>query len=374
MKLFLCGDVMTGRGIDQILAHPCNPVIHEPYARSALEYVELGEAVNGPIPRAVAPDYIWGDALPVLEHAKVDARIINLETAVTRNEAWLPKGINYRMHPANVACLALARLDCCVLANNHVLDWGAQGLIETLDCLHAAGLRTAGAGLDRESAEAPAIVPLRKGERLLVFGIGAADSGIPSDWSATAERPGVAFLPLLGIEHAERIGARIRAVKHTGDFVVASVHWGPNWGYDIGRREIAFAHALIEHAGVDLFHGHSSHHAKAIDVYRGKLILWGCGDFINDYEGISGHESFRPDLTVMYLPTLDDSGGDLADLELVVMRRERFQVKLARANDARWLCSVLNRESARFGVSVKLEAESRLRLRWQEASARDRAS
>ncbi|MGZ5231534.1 MAG: CapA family protein, partial [Burkholderiales bacterium] len=162
MKLFLCGDVMTGRGIDQILAHPCNPVIHEPYARSALEYVELGEAVNGPIPRAVAPDYIWGDALPVLEHAKVDARIINLETAVTRNEAWLPKGINYRMHPANVACLALARLDCCVLANNHVLDWGAQGLIETLDCLHAAGLRTAGAGLDRESAEAPAIVPLRK--------------------------------------------------------------------------------------------------------------------------------------------------------------------------------------------------------------------
>jgi len=149
MKLFVCGDVMTGRGIDQILAHPAHPGIHEQYARSALDYVHLAEAANGPIPRAVEPAYLWGDALRVLEQAQPGARIVNLETAVTRSQNWAPKGINYRMDPLNVACLAVARVDCCVLANNHVLDWGDQGLLETVSTLHAAGLRTAGAGRDQ---------------------------------------------------------------------------------------------------------------------------------------------------------------------------------------------------------------------------------
>jgi poly-gamma-glutamate synthesis protein (capsule biosynthesis protein) len=364
MNLFLCGDVMTGRGIDQILVHPGDPVIHEPYARSALDYVSLAEALNGPIPRYVAPEYIWGDALPVLEHAKLDARIINLETAITRSKEWLPKGINYRMHPENVACLKVARLDCCVLANNHVLDWGERGLFETLEALHAAGLRTTGAGMNRAVAETPAVVPLQGGKRLLVYALGSADSGIPNEWAATAERPGVAFLPCLSIEHAARLGARIRPMKRTGDFALASVHWGSNWGYEIGRREIEFAHALIDHGGVDVFHGHSSHHPRAIEVYRGKLILWGCGDFINDYEGISGHESFRPDLALMYLATIEASSGALQHLEIVVMRRERFQVKLAGTDDTLWLCSVLHRESRRFAVSVKVEAKSRLKVRW----------
>lgn len=373
MTLFLCGDVMTGRGIDQILPYPAHPAIHEPYARSALDYVRLAERVSGSIPRRVDPRYIWGDALRVLEQAQPDARLINLETAVTSSEEWVPKGINYRMHPFNIACLTASTLDCCVLANNHVLDWGERGLIETLETLHAAGFRTAGAGINRATAEAPAIVLLSEGKRLLIYALGAADSGIPSDWAATAERPGVAFLPRPSIDEAEKLGTRVRLVKHAGDLVVASVHWGANWGYDIEQHEIEFAHALIDRGGVDLFHGHSSHHAKAIEVHRGKLILYGCGDFINDYEGISGHESFRPDLGVMYLPTIDNGSGDLADLELVVIRRERFQLKLARAHDTRWLCSMLNRGSARFGVSVKLEAQSRLRVRWQEASVRDRA-
>jgi poly-gamma-glutamate capsule biosynthesis protein CapA/YwtB (metallophosphatase superfamily) len=81
--LFFCGDVMLGRGIDQILAHPGDPRLHEPVVRSAIEYVEFAEAANGPIPRVVAPDYIWGDALAELARAGPQARIINLETSVT---------------------------------------------------------------------------------------------------------------------------------------------------------------------------------------------------------------------------------------------------------------------------------------------------
>ena len=63
VRIFLCGDVMTGRGIDQILPHPCDPQLHEDYATSALHYVRLAERAAGPIPRNVAPSYVWGAAL-----------------------------------------------------------------------------------------------------------------------------------------------------------------------------------------------------------------------------------------------------------------------------------------------------------------------
>jgi poly-gamma-glutamate synthesis protein (capsule biosynthesis protein) len=140
-RLFLCGDVMTGRGIDQILPHPSAPALYEPYIRSALDYVRIAQRANGHIPKPVDFEYVWGDALEALGESAVDARIVNLETAITRSDDyWRGKGINYRMHPHNLACLNAANIDCCVLANNHVLDWGYAGLSETLVSLRQAGI------------------------------------------------------------------------------------------------------------------------------------------------------------------------------------------------------------------------------------------
>jgi poly-gamma-glutamate capsule biosynthesis protein CapA/YwtB (metallophosphatase superfamily) len=133
VTLFLCGDVMTGRGVDQILQHPAGHELAEPYVQDARDYVRLAEAKNGAIDRPVAPSYIWGDALEELQRVAPDARIINLETSVTtRDDYWPGKGINYRMHPKNVCCLTAARIDVCGLSNNHVLDFGYDGLEETL--------------------------------------------------------------------------------------------------------------------------------------------------------------------------------------------------------------------------------------------------
>jgi len=172
VRLFLCGDVMLGRGVDQVLAHPSDPTLHEAFVHSALDYVHLAEAANGATPRAVAPDYVWGDALTELDRAKPQARIINLETSVTKSDAYFPKGINYRMNPENVGVLSPALIDCCVLANNHVLDFGREGLIETIETLHRAGLRTAGAGRDASEAAAPAVIDLPDAGRVLIFAFG----------------------------------------------------------------------------------------------------------------------------------------------------------------------------------------------------------
>jgi poly-gamma-glutamate capsule biosynthesis protein CapA/YwtB (metallophosphatase superfamily) len=364
LTLFVCGDVMTGRGIDQILPHPCDPAIHEPWVKSALDYVSLAQERNGPIPRAVAVDYIWGDALGELARVRPHARVVNLETAVTRSGDWVDKGINYRMHPANVGCLSAAGIDCCVLANNHVLDWGEAGLEETLDTLHSANIRTAGAGKDRVEAEAPAQLAIGADRRILVFAVGLDSSGVPRQWAAQAHRPGVDFLADLSEHSVERLAQRILAAKRPGDLVVLSVHWGSNWGYEISSAEMTFAHRVIDRAGVDLLHGHSSHHPRPIEVHSGKLILYGCGDFINDYEGIHGYEAFRGDLGFMYFPTVDAGSGRLLRLELVATQIHRFRVRRAGAEDRGWLCAVIDREGQRFGTRTQLRTDGRIELGW----------
>jgi poly-gamma-glutamate synthesis protein (capsule biosynthesis protein) len=362
ITLFLCGDVMTGRGIDQILPHPSDPTLHESFVLNALGYVALAESAHGAIPRRVAPEYIWGDALAELARVTLDARIVNLETSVTTSDDWLDKGINYRMHPANVTCLTAAGIDCCVLANNHVLDWGRAGLVETLDTLGAAGLRTAGAGRNRAEARAFAEIPLARGGRVLVAAFGMPSSGVPPQWAATDDAPGVEVLEDLSDRNADRIARGVRAVKRPGDVVVASIHWGGNWGYAIGRAERRFAHRLIDAAGIDVVHGHSSHHPKAIEVHAGKLVLYGCGDFVNDYEGISGYESYRGDLSFMYFPTLDAATGALVRLELVPTQMRRFRVQRASREDAEWLAALLSREGRQFGTGARVREDGRIEL------------
>jgi poly-gamma-glutamate synthesis protein (capsule biosynthesis protein) len=366
ITLFLCGDVMTGRAIDQILPHPNTPELYEPFVRDARVYVELAERVNGPISRPAGPSYIWGDALAELRRIAPDLRVVNLETAVTANpEPWPRKGIHYRMHPKNVGCLTAAGIHCCVLANNHVLDWGRFGLEETLATLHAAGIATAGAGRDSEQAEAPAVLSVPGGGRVLVFAFGHGSSGIPADWAAGQGISGVNRLADLSERTAAQVAERIQSEKKPGDLVVASIHWGGNWGYGIPAEQRRFAHRLIDLGCVDVLHGHSSHHVKAVEVYRDRLILFGCGDFLNDYEGITGHEEYRGDLALMYFPTLDPVTGRLQRLVMTPTRTERFRVTRAGNRDASWLRDALDREGGRFGTSATIRADDRLILRWR---------
>jgi poly-gamma-glutamate capsule biosynthesis protein CapA/YwtB (metallophosphatase superfamily) len=353
VTLFLCGDVMTGRAIDQILPHPSKPDLHEAYMRDARGYLALARQANGDIPHPVALDYIWGDALAELTRRQPALRIVNLETSVTRSDTpWPDKGIHYRMHPDNVGCIAAAGIDCCVLANNHVIDWGRAGLVETLATLHRANIATAGAGVDLDHAQAPAALRLRDGARLLVFAAATEDSGVEADWDATSKRPGVHRLTDLSNDTATRIVALVRRHRRSGDRVLFSLHWGGNWGYAVSRAQRDFAHALIDEAGVDIVHGHSSHHPRAIELHRDRPILYGCGDFINDYEGIEGHEEYRGELGLMYFPTIDAATGRLHAMDLVPTRIRRFRVERARGEDRAWLLARMRREYAHFGTSV----------------------
>jgi len=334
--LSLAGDVMTGRGIDQVLGQPGDARLQERTGASARTYVELAEAVNGPIPAPVEQAWPWGDALSVLDEADPDVRVINLETSVTRSDDFEPgKAVHYRMHPANVDCVTAGRPDACVLANNHTLDFGVRGLRETLTTLAGAGLEVAGAGHDAVDAHRPAVVH-SKGPRVLIWSVATETSGTPTSWAPSAERPGVAVLPDESPATAADLGAQVRQHKGPGDLAVVSIHWGSNWGYRVPHAQVRFAHRLVD-AGVDVVYGHSSHHPRPVEIYRDRLILYGCGDLINDYEGIGGNERYRDDLRLLYLVTLDAARGELEHLRMVPLQARRFRLEHATPADADWL-------------------------------------
>ena len=167
VTLFFCGDLMTGRGIDQIL-----PVIE---SADPLRTVRQGcpectslwrKSETAPFQTQVDHRYIWGDALDILDEIQPAARIVNLETSITQSDDFWPrKGIHYRMHPDNVELLKVAAIDCCVLSNNHTVDLGFRGLLETLETLRRAGIKYTGAGATAIEAAAPAVREVVSGTR-----------------------------------------------------------------------------------------------------------------------------------------------------------------------------------------------------------------
>src|SRR5690606_7936141 len=144
---------------------------------------------------------------------------------------------------------------------------------------------------------------------------GTYASGSPASWAATPGRGGVHLLRRLSPAAADRLADQMGLPAATGQVSVVSLHWGSNWGYEIPPEHVEFAHRLIDR-GVDIIHGHSSHHPRPIEVYRDRLILYGCGDLINDYEGIRGYEELRDALRVGELVSVDVAPGACASATL----------------------------------------------------------
>jgi poly-gamma-glutamate synthesis protein (capsule biosynthesis protein) len=239
-----------------------------------------------------------------------------------------------------------------VLANNHVLDYGIAGLLETLESLRRCGITASGAGQSAAAAAAPAVLNLAGGGRVLVFAFGAPDCGIPPHWAARPRMPGINLLDDLGERSVLRLAELVTSTKLPNDLAILSIHWGGNWGSDIPIAHRRFAHGVIDDAKIDLVHGHSSHHPKAIEIYNGHPIFYGCGDFLDDYEGIAGYELYRDDLVLMYFPTMDVPTGELKELLLTPLQIRQFRLQRPSGADRAWLRTNLEVQCRRFGHCI----------------------
>ena len=228
-----------------------------------------------------------------------DCLIINLETSITTSDVPATKGINYRCHPKNVETLKLINVNIVTLANNHVLDWGEEGLLETLDTLEKEGILYAGAGSDLDTATKPVEFSNNIGGKdvdVKVLPIGFKSAGVPAKWKAEIDKPGVNYAADVNKTVAECILKQINRciqdenkynsnsnsnkLNGKSEFKVVSLHWGSNWGWGTPKEWRKFTHRLID-GGIDLVIGHSSHHVKGLEVYKDKLIAYGLGDFLN---------------------------------------------------------------------------------------------
>jgi len=161
----------------------------------------------------------------------------------------------------------------------------------------------------------------------------------------------------LSEESADLLANLIKEKKVSGDIVIISIHWGSNWGYEINPLYRQFAHTLIDKTGATVIHGHSSHHPRGVEIYNGSLILYGCGDFINDYEGISGFDEFRSDLTFMYLVDIEES-GHLDSCRMIPFKIQKFRLNDVQEEDIKWLQRLYRNANHIEGTEVVLKEKS----------------
>ena len=238
--------------------------------------VMLGRLVNDRL-RRERPAFPWGDVLPLLEQA--DLRFANLECVLADDgPPWPGKRFHFRSDRKNVASLTAAGVDVVSLANNHVLDHGAEALREMLPLLDEQGILHTGAGPDAEAARRPAVC-IRAGTAVGFLAFTDNEPG----WAAGPRSPGVHHVPVrLTDGRARDLLQLVRQTRERTDLLVVSAHWGPNWGAAVPRDHRAFAHALVE-AGADVVFGHSAHVFRGVEVHRGRPVVYSAGDFVDDY-------------------------------------------------------------------------------------------
>lgn len=336
------GDVMLGRLIDQ--AFPTH--VYEP------DEARIVESFKRSRPHLMSYDARspWGSALPLFEEA--DLNLINLETSVTDSaRKWPDKVFNYRMHPDNIKALLPANVTYASLANNHTLDFSEQGLHDTVTALEGVNVAYAGAGRTREEATAPAILTLGAQQHVYVWS--AADH--PEDWSGV---PG-----FLLIDYSQQTKSRLKqlieasSIKDSSrppSLKVFSVHWGPNYSWRPADEIRDLAHFLIDDCGIDIIHGHSSHHVQGVERYRGKLIIYGCGDFVDDYALVASH---RNDLSAVWRVNLGQFEDRVKPVSLEVFPTKIVHFQAMRLGvddpDHAWTCHKLRMLSADLGSSFQ---------------------
>jgi len=307
-----------------------------------MEILFTGDVMLGRLVNSVLSNnnytYVWGDTIDVIRNS--DISLINLECAISsKGKKWDKtfKVFHFRSNPEAIDVLKIAKIDYVSLSNNHVLDYDVEALEETLELLDKNGILHSGAGRDLNEAMQPAIIRCKvnsskkissikdntsNNTQNIVIGNGDIKKngqgnyiriGVVSltdnqpEWEATKETPGINYIPITlsskeeDNKYLDRLQFCIDNVKKNSDIVVVSSHVGPHYRENPSFIYIKFAHKIID-LGADIYWGHSNHMPQGIEIYKNKIIMYDCGDFIDDY-AVDPHH--RNDLSFIFLIHID---------------------------------------------------------------------
>ncbi len=254
--------------------------------------VMLGRLVNS----VLALDrytYVWCDTLQMIR--KADLSLINLECVIASkgtewSKTWKP--FHFRADLEAIEVLKTASIDYVSLANNHTLDYEVEAFMEMLELLDSNKITHSGAGRNLQEAMTPAILETMK----IKIGIVALTDNQP-EWEARTSSPGVNFIPItLENGYDDRLKKCIETTKNRSDIVIVSCHVGPHFREVPSNAYVNFAHRIID-LGADIYWGHSNHTPQGIEIYKKKVILHDCGDFIDDY---AVDPYYRNDLSFLF--------------------------------------------------------------------------
>lgn len=287
-------------------------------------------------------DYPWGDIKSLL--FSYDMVFVNLETTLTKSINAVPKVFNFKADPRVVQTLQAGNIHAVSLANNHSLDFGIEGLEETLQTLDKAHIHHVGAGMNIHAAQQP-VVLRRNGVTIGI--IGYTDN--EPDWQATLTKPGTNYLAIepFSQNRLQPVLHTIAEIKKRVDICIISLHWGPNMRQFPSEDFVKAAHAFVD-AGADIIHGHSAHIVQGIEVYRNKLILYDTGDFVDDY---AVDQVLRNDLSCLFEIIIRD--GRLWQLRLIPIYISDMQVNRAKDTTVDLVFDMVRYRSKPFGTQFK---------------------
>lgn len=317
INIGLAGDVMIGRTVDEIISR-------------------YGYA------------YPWGNMLPLIR--STDITIINLETTLTNSNKIVDKTFNFKASPDKIKTLTEANITAVNLANNHILDFSEEGLIETIRMLETANIKYTGAGMNDWEAARPIILTCRNRK---IGMLGFTDN--EPRWRATPSQSGVNFINIFNHADQERALTSIQELKKEVDIAIISIHWGPNMKEKPDNAFVEFAHQMISH-GADIIHGHSAHIFQGIEIFKNKLILYDTGDFVDDYVV---DRFLRNDLSFFYMVKIDKN--EIYRLQLIPARISNYRVNYALGSDSRWCIERIQELSRDFGTQVSSTGEVTLK-------------
>lgn len=206
--------------------------------------------------------------------SRADVAVLNLETAVTNAGTRALKQYTYRAPAAVLTQLKSAGVDVVTLANNHGLDYGRDGLLDTLAASAATGLPIVGIGLDEDQAYAPHVIEVR-GQRIAVLGATQVlDGNLEATWTAGPGRPGLA-----SAKRVTRLVKEVAKARKVADTVVVYLHWGRELDRCPLPQQQALARQLVA-AGADVVVGSHAHVLLGDGWLDGAYVDYGLGNFV----------------------------------------------------------------------------------------------
>lgn len=245
------------------------------------------------------PATVFGPVADVFTRA--DFAMLNFETSVTDSDDAQPKQYKFKTTPAAFEAVKAAGIDLVSLANNHTLDYGRDGLVDTLDAAEETGMPVFGAGVDTDAALKPYIVDLNGTS---VAFIGASQVWELWDtWMATDTEPGIAH-----VAHEERLIEAVKDASEQADVVIMMMHWGTEGDKCPNDEQKDWAKRLSE-AGADAIVGTHAHLLQGQGWMGESYVAYGLGNFLWYRDNAYSNDTGVLELTV--------NGGELTGTDFV---------------------------------------------------------